>query len=521
MNTTQPINLKDDSLLRKKKQLNLALNVLISVLGISSLFIKLVLLDGLIALRFFTVDGNLFTTLVSVAAVWVNIRELKAGRENESRRMFFLQLSSAVTEAVIFIVVMLGYLPIFPDEPVITPYNMFCLHVAIPVLAVLRFVFFEKPCGILPPSRLLIGAIPIGVYGFGVVNAIKLDILPVSMAPYSFLDFENNFLWYFVFALVVIPVIGFLWSWLFYRLNLRASLLWYRAEDVERLQTARVKALSHFDVVNSAILIIYCALAIVVLMFSLRSTSLTSTKVQNELMAYISFYMTDDFSNMIDNGAWEMKDGVLYKGSLRVGDGTEQNAALNIFPEKGVSYDYTVYVQAAYLSPAVAAKYDGLDYVAVSHSAGEFAPVRQCGETLKDEVVARVIASSKYDKHLIYEEAEQDGNNFYHCCIAFGDDLWNSGTGIIELYFPASQLVTQAKNAEYNADLEMVVVIFAAFALLYILTNKWIHVLEKSVDFLRAIASGRTPEESITLGKTIVFSGLERQLNVIREINES
>ncbi len=59
MSTAQTIALKDESLLIKKKKLNLALNLLISVLGISSLYIKFFLVDGLLAFRAFTVDGNL------------------------------------------------------------------------------------------------------------------------------------------------------------------------------------------------------------------------------------------------------------------------------------------------------------------------------------------------------------------------------------------------------------------------------------------------------------------------------
>ena len=479
MNQTQTINLKDDSLLRKKKRLNLALNILISVLGLSSLFIFL-LMNRLAAFSFFTFDGSLFTTVVSVLAVVVNLRELSEGRENESRRMFFLQLASAVTEIVIFIVVMAGYLPFFPDDPSITPYHMFCLHVAIPLLAVPRFIFFEKPCGILDPSKLLLSTIPIGVYGLGIVNAIKFGLLPQSLIPYSFLDFKSNFLWYFVFALVVIPSFGFLLSWLFYRLNLRASLLWYRKEDVERLQAARKRAMSHFDVVNSAILIVYCTLAIVVLMFSLRGMSDTSTGVEHKLMSYVSFYMLDDCSNMVNNGAWHMRDGVLYQGEI-------------------------------------AARYEGMDYVAVSHSSGKYGPVRRCGETLNNELVARVITA---DDLTFYEEIDWNGETYYHFCMAFGEDMWESGVGIIELYYPTDVLTAQAKAAEYNNDLVIIAVIVAVFALLYVLTNKWIRVLEKSVDFLRAIASGRTPEEPIVLGKTVVFSGLERQLNVIREINK-
>lgn len=279
MEASQTISLKNDSILQKKKKLNLALNLLISALGISSLFIKFFLVDGLLAFRAFTVDGNLFTTIVSVIAVVVNVRELVSKTENGSRTMFFLELASAVTEAVIFIVVMIGYLPIFADDPKITPYHMFCLHVAIPVLAVARFIFFEKPLGILKPFKLLIGAIPIGVYGVGVVIAIKLGILPISLVPYSFLDFDSNFLWYVFFAVFTIPSFGFLWSWMFYRLNIRASFLWYSEEDLERLKKDRVRSLSNFDAVNSAILLVYCALGILLLMFSFMGMSRTSTKI--------------------------------------------------------------------------------------------------------------------------------------------------------------------------------------------------------------------------------------------------
>lgn len=512
-----PIQLKNENILRKKKQLNLALNILISILGISSLFIKFFLVDGVLAFRAFTVDGNLFTTIVSIIAVIVNIKELAAGKENESRRMYFLQLASAVTEAVIFIVVMIGYLPVFPDDPAITPYHMFCLHVAIPILAVLRFIFFNKPCGILKPSKLLIGMIPIAVYGIGVVNAIKFGILPIALVPYSFLDFDSNFLWYVVFALVVIPSFGFLWSWMFYRLNLRASLLWYLKEDVEKLENARIKAKSHFDVVNSSILLIYCVLATIVLMFSLRGMSVTTTKVQHELTSDIAFYMLDDYSNMINDDPWIIRNGNLYKGEMLIGDGTEENGNKNVFPDKGVRYDYTIYVPAVSLTPETAAQYDGTDFVAVSHSSGQYGLVKSCGETLGRKIVADVIAS---EDHRIYESVKQDNTGYYHFCMAFGEDMWNSGVGIIELYFPSAQLTEQAKRAEFNHDIVMIAVIVAAFALLYALSNTWIRVLEKSFDFLKAIACGRTPEEPIRLGKTGWFSGLERQLNIIREINK-
>ena len=176
MKTDHTVSLKDENIFLKKKKLNLALNLLISALGISALYIKFFLVDGIIAFRAFTVNGNLYTTIVSVFAVIVNLWELKTGKEKASRVLYFIMLSSAVTEAVICIVNLLGYLPVFPDTPALAPYHMFCLHLGIPVLAVARFIFFEKPLGILKPFKLLIGAIPIGVYGIGVVPTIYASV---------------------------------------------------------------------------------------------------------------------------------------------------------------------------------------------------------------------------------------------------------------------------------------------------------------------------------------------------------
>ena len=108
MGNPQSITLKEEKLLKTKKWLNLALNLLISFLGVSALYIKFFIYDGIIAFRAFTVDGNIFTTIVSIVSLLINVKELVDGKEHESSRMFFLRLASAVTEAVIFIVNLIG-----------------------------------------------------------------------------------------------------------------------------------------------------------------------------------------------------------------------------------------------------------------------------------------------------------------------------------------------------------------------------------------------------------------------------
>jgi len=511
------LNAKSLESLTRKKHWHLLMNLIISILGVSALYIKFFKIDGLLAFRAFTVNGNLFTTIVSIASVVLSFKIFKMDEEIENRTMFFLSLCSAVTEAVIFIIVMMGYLPFFEDNPAIWPYDMFCLHVAIPLVAVAKFVFFERPQGILEPYKLLIGTIPIGVYAIFIVSAIKIGILPIELVPYSFLEFDSHFLWYVVFAAIVIPSFGYLWSWMFYRLNIRTSLHWYDPEDIEKLKKSRIKSLTSFDVVNSSLLLIYCALAVIVLMFSMMATSETSTKIQHEMLPYTCYYMLDDYSNSLGaDTLWEIKDGVLYKGDIRVGDGTEQGACVSILTDDEITYEATIFIKASDLSPEISSKYNPDDYVSVKHSSGKKGPVTSCGEILDPEIVS--IANG--EKQYYVGEEEIDGERYVHYAELFGPTLQETGVGIMSLYVPASELTMQAKTAEYGHDLMMLAIIVTVFTVLYLISLWWIKTLEKSVLYLKAIAGGMTPEEEISLGRAKRLEWLERELNVLREINK-
>jgi len=510
------VNLKSEKLLQTKKYLNLSMNLLIAVLGVTSLFVKFFMIDGVVAFRAFTVNGNLYTTIVSIVAVVMNLKELFSKKEADNSKMFYFELASAVTEAVIFIVVMIGYLPFFDDDPKITPYHMFCLHLAIPVLAVVRFILFEKPQGVLKPALLLRGSIPIGVYGFGVIIAIKTGILPIRLVPYSFLNFEANFFWYFLFALVVIPSFGYMWAWMFYRLNIKASILWYSKEDVERIKAERVRNLSRFDVVNSSILLIYCAFGILVLMFALMGSSRTTTKVQEESMTYTSFYILDDFNYRLGKEDWEIRDGALYKGNLFIGDGTEENYNKKLLPDDRILYESCIFVARKDLTASAVKDGNPYDFVCVNHSSGKTGPIYKCGDVLDSKIVSEVLYGDN-SEWAYYKIVKIDKVKYYHIFLSFGKNFEDSGVGIVSMYVPVSDFTVQAKNAEFNNDITMIFVVFLTFSLMYLITIRWIKVLQKSLIFVKDIAADEIPESPITLGKSKRMSGLEKELNSLRE----
>lgn len=528
--TPSVLSPKSESILRKKIWLNLLINLAIAILGVTSLYEKFFLIDGVIAFRAFTVDGNLFTTIVSIIAVTANIAALARGKESDSRTLFFLELCSSIAEAIIFLIVMLGYLPFVADTPKITPYHMFCLHVAIPVLSVFRFIFFERPQGILPPSKLILGALPIGIYGFGVVIAIKAGILPTAFVPYSFLDFEHNYLWYFLFALFLIPCFGYLCAWVFYRLNIRVSSLWYRAEDVERLKTERVRSMSRFDVVNSGMTIVFCLMPVFLLSFALMTASRTSTTIQHDLLSTLSYLMIDDYDHALGTGKWSLRDGALYKGDSFVTDGTE-SSDFELYND-GLLFNSTIYLKASDLAPDPGAAYDPDDYVAVLHFyEDEVGPRPHRGDVLEKNVVQTVLESEsgsfykeiKHERELTEKEEkykEQLRNtkeSYYRFVMAFGPTMDETGVGLIEMYIPGFILTAQVKSAQYYANFYMALVILIVFSLLFITTYLWIRSLEKSVDFLKILAQDEIPEKPLYLGKQKRTDALSRELNALRE----
>lgn len=529
MNEAPVLTEKREGLLTIKTVLKLLTDLLLSFLGVSALYEKIVLIDGVLAFRAFTVDGNLFTTFVSLIAVVADAVALIRKKECGARSVFFLELCSAVTEAVIFIVVMIGYLPFVPDTPVITPYHMFCLHVAIPLVAVARFILFDRPQGILKPSALLHGSVPIGVYGAGVVFAIKLGVLPTSYVPYSFLDFEHNFIWYFLFALFAIPGFGYLWSWIFYRFNIDTAGLWYKDEEIKALRDSRVNAMSRFDVVDSGIAIVFSLLSVLLLSFSLMTNSNSSSTVQQEMMANVTFLMLDDYDRTLGEGVWQMRDGALYKGNTFISDGTSDEDYILDDP---MLFHTTLYVNASALKPEVAAQFSPDDYVSMVFVDGDgTVPHTPRGKVLDPKIVNEMREKEedtwyeriKLERELTEEEEKHKDQlrntkeSYFHFCTTFGATMSETGIGIIEVYIPAAFLTEQIKKAEFSSDFVMAFVIVAIFGFLFLITHQWIRALERSVDFLKQLARDEIPEQPLDLGHRTRVSGLTNELNGIRE----
>ncbi len=178
-------------------------------------------------LRYMTFWGTIFTSTVSFIFGFVCIKEAAGQTEVTYRPVYFLRLSSAATESVIFVVVMLGLIPLASDKPDLTSYPGIMMHLMVPFTTVMSFLLNDPPFGKPKPTEPLKGTIFIALYGVVMTVIFGTGMLPREKAPYSFLDFENTSMFYKIVCLAGIFAVGYAVSWLLMRLNMKLSWIWF------------------------------------------------------------------------------------------------------------------------------------------------------------------------------------------------------------------------------------------------------------------------------------------------------
>ena len=212
-----------------RKLNNLILCIVIVVLGIASTIYK-VRYEGsfLTCFREMTVCATVLTSVTSALFIFQIIYEIIIGSEVTSPPLYYWRLSSAVTEMMVLLIVLIGYLPFFTDNPVIGRFDMINMHVIIPLLTIATFLFYDSPIGKLPMRKLLHGLLIITVYAVFILTLILTYVVPENKIPYSFLDVRNQPFWFILLAVIVVYGGGYLLSWLFYTLNLKLAWVWCR-----------------------------------------------------------------------------------------------------------------------------------------------------------------------------------------------------------------------------------------------------------------------------------------------------
>ena len=217
-----------------KKKVNAFLCFFIALCGTTAvLYSRFIFHNALFdRLRYMTFWGTIFTSIVSFIFGIVCIMEAKKETEVTYSWVYFLRLSSATAEALIFAVVMVGLLPILPDNPDLSSYPGFMMHLVVPSTTVASFLLNDSPVGKPNAAAPLKGMLFVATYGIVMTILFGTGMLGSEKAPYSFLDFDHTSLRFRLIILVCVLVVGYAVSWLLMRLNMKLSWIWFY--DIKR-----------------------------------------------------------------------------------------------------------------------------------------------------------------------------------------------------------------------------------------------------------------------------------------------
>ena len=213
-----------------KKQLNILISLTISVLGFCSFFISVIRdmnWDFLSDFRFMTINGTVFTSIISLITAVISLAEIIKGEDIKLEKFYFLRLTSVVTESIIAIVILMSLFPFIRDKPNILKYDSFNMHVIIPILTIVSFLIAEPPSDKIKPIMRFNGSALITIYSVIIVSLILWGVIPQKDIPYSFLEVNTRPLWYILLAGVIIYAGAYFLSWGYIELNKKISKSWY------------------------------------------------------------------------------------------------------------------------------------------------------------------------------------------------------------------------------------------------------------------------------------------------------
>ena len=213
-----------------KKQLNILISLTISVLGFCSFFISVIRdmnWDFLSDFRFMTINGTVFTSIISLITAVISLAEIIKGEDIKLEKFYFLRFTSVVTESIIAIVILMSLFPFIPDKPNILKYDSFNMHVIIPILTIVSFLIAEPPSEKIKPIMRFNGSALITIYSVIIVSLILWGVIPQKDIPYSFLEVNTRPLWYILLAGVIIYAGAYFLSWGYIELNKKISKSWY------------------------------------------------------------------------------------------------------------------------------------------------------------------------------------------------------------------------------------------------------------------------------------------------------
>jgi len=207
--------------------------------------------------RYFTIDGNLLSCIFNII-IWIKqfqaLRLSKSGNFEDkfvSHFLYIISLMSACNEIIIFIVVVLVFLPMSNGiwiKGLIGTYPSSSAHILIPLILTFRFLFLDMRERDLKLYEKFVGGLPMTVYGIIMIILCGAKVFTSfdkregdGKIPYPFFDFYHQSCYFCFLILLFILVFGFGISVLFDFLNKKCEKLIFPYESKEQKEEGLVK----------------------------------------------------------------------------------------------------------------------------------------------------------------------------------------------------------------------------------------------------------------------------------------
>ena len=131
---------------------------------------------------------------------------------------------------MIFIVVLISQLPVFPMHLHLTRPDMFCMHIAVPILVVASFTMNDSPLGRLSRVETFYGTSYVTFYAVNILSLIGFGVIKREYIPYSFLDIKHMSIPLIITTIAVFYVMGYTLSSI--PSNIFSSLIFIQSIDL-------------------------------------------------------------------------------------------------------------------------------------------------------------------------------------------------------------------------------------------------------------------------------------------------
>lgn len=220
-----------DKALIIKKRSNIVICILIILFGVSSSYYTVQYEGGiLLSYRDIAFSGTAFSVMAAFLLIIVNIWESAARKEIISDALYYVRLSSAVMEAVIFLIGAVE--KIFGDNllggpSVLYRFDEAMMDVVIPLLVILSFCVNETPILVDQGWKKLYGAFLITLYSAVMTALILSGVIPENKIPFYCLHIRDGNICLLLVDYAAAYAVCFLLSGAFIRLNQKIYWLSY------------------------------------------------------------------------------------------------------------------------------------------------------------------------------------------------------------------------------------------------------------------------------------------------------